>query len=93
MDAPHVSVLLGEVMEALEPGPGKLIVDGTFGAGGYSRAFLDAGAQVVAFDRDPTAARFAAPHRSVQSRCVTANIRRSAGRTWELRRSKLSCGP
>jgi 16S rRNA (cytosine1402-N4)-methyltransferase len=59
MDAPHVSVLLAEVMEALEPAPGKTIVDGTFGAGGYSRAFLSAGATVIAFDRDPSAARFA----------------------------------
>ena len=59
MSAPHTSVLLAEVLEALEPGPGKLIVDGTFGAGGYSRAFLAAGARVVAFDRDPSARRFA----------------------------------
>jgi len=58
-DAPHASVLLDEVLEALEPGPGRTVVDGTFGAGGYSRAFLEAGAQVVAFDRDPTARRFA----------------------------------
>ena len=36
------------------------MVDGTFGAGGYSRAFLAAGARVVAFDRDPSARRFAA---------------------------------
>jgi 16S rRNA (cytosine1402-N4)-methyltransferase len=57
----HVSVLLREVVEALEPAPGKRIVDATFGAGGYSRAFLDAGAEVIAFDRDPTAAEFAAP--------------------------------
>ena len=34
MEGPHVSVLLAEVMEALEPAPGKTIVDGTFGAGG-----------------------------------------------------------
>lgn len=60
-EAPHVSVLLGEVVEALKPAPGTLIVDGTFGAGGYSRAFLDAGATVVAFDRDPSARRFAEP--------------------------------
>ena len=60
-DAPHVSVLLGEVVEVLKPAPGALIVDGTFGAGGYSRAFLDAGANVVAFDRDPSARKFAAP--------------------------------
>ena len=59
MSAPHTSVLLAEVVAALEPGPGKLIVDGTFGAGGYSRAFLAAGARVVAFDRDPSARRFA----------------------------------
>lgn len=58
-DAPHVSVLLDEVVAALEPGPGKLIVDGTFGAGGYSRALLATGARVTAFDRDPSAARFA----------------------------------
>jgi 16S rRNA (cytosine1402-N4)-methyltransferase len=59
-DAPHISVLLGEVADALQPAPGKLIVDGTFGAGGYSRAFLAAGADVVAFDRDPAARPFAA---------------------------------
>ncbi|WP_374344885.1 16S rRNA (cytosine(1402)-N(4))-methyltransferase RsmH [Phenylobacterium sp.] len=57
--APHVSVLLGEVIQALEPGPGKHIIDGTFGAGGYTRAILATGAQVTAFDRDPTARRFA----------------------------------
>ena len=57
----HVSVLLREVVEALAPAPGKRIVDATFGAGGYARAFLEAGAEVIAFDRDPTAAAFAAP--------------------------------
>jgi 16S rRNA (cytosine1402-N4)-methyltransferase len=61
MTAPHRPVLLDEVLEALEPGSGRTLVDGTFGAGGYSRAFLDAGSSVVAFDRDPTAARFAEP--------------------------------
>ncbi len=34
IEAPHVSVLRDEVVAALAPGPGKLIVDGTFGAGG-----------------------------------------------------------
>ena len=58
--APHIPVLMAEVLEALAPGPGQTIVDGTFGAGGYSRAILATGASVVAFDRDPTAARFAA---------------------------------
>jgi 16S rRNA (cytosine1402-N4)-methyltransferase len=59
-EAPHVPVLMGEVLEALAPTPAQTIVDGTFGAGGYSRAILATGARVVAFDRDPTAARFAA---------------------------------
>jgi len=53
---PHVPVLLAEVLDALRPLEGALIVDGTFGAGGYSRALLDAGAHVVAIDRDPNVA-------------------------------------
>ena len=58
--APHVSVLLDEVLATLELSAGDHVVDGTFGAGGYTRAFLAAGARVTAFDRDPSAARFAA---------------------------------
>ena len=61
MSEAHVPVLLGEVLEAVAPAAGALVVDGTFGAGGYSRAFLEAGAEVIAFDRDPSAVRFAAP--------------------------------
>ena len=51
----HIPVLLDEVIAALAPRPGEIIVDATFGAGGYSRALLDAGATVHAFDRDPDA--------------------------------------
>ncbi|KQY34356.1 ribosomal RNA small subunit methyltransferase H [Caulobacter sp. Root487D2Y] len=58
--APHVSVLLDEVVGALASGPGDVVVDGTFGAGGYTRAILATGASVIAFDRDPSVARFAA---------------------------------
>src|SRR5690606_24067099 len=47
-------VLLAEVIEALDPRPGEVMIDGTFGAGGYSRAILERGAAVVAFDRDPS---------------------------------------
>ncbi len=53
--APHVPVLLDEVIAALDPQPGDVIVDATFGAGGYTRALLDRGATVHAFDRDPDA--------------------------------------
>lgn len=59
MSAPHVPVLLNEVVAALAPGPGKTVADGTFGAGGYTRAILATGASVIAFDRDPTVRRFA----------------------------------
>jgi 16S rRNA (cytosine1402-N4)-methyltransferase len=51
----HIPVLLTEVLTALEPAAGKVILDGTFGAGGYTSAILAAGADVIALDRDPTA--------------------------------------
>ncbi|QIG54888.1 16S rRNA (cytosine(1402)-N(4))-methyltransferase RsmH [Altererythrobacter sp. BO-6] len=54
-DAPHIPVLLDEVIAALDPQPGDVIVDATFGAGGYTRVLLDRGATVHAFDRDPDA--------------------------------------
>lgn len=53
--APHVPVLMHECVAALAPAPGDVMVDATFGAGGYSRMLLDAGATVHAFDRDPDA--------------------------------------
>jgi 16S rRNA (cytosine1402-N4)-methyltransferase len=51
----HIPVLLAEVLEALAPKEGDVIVDGTFGAGGYTTAILAGGASVVAIDRDPDA--------------------------------------
>jgi len=57
---PHVPVLLAEVLAALGPLAGARILDGTFGAGGYSRALLAAGASVIAVDRDPDVAPLAA---------------------------------
>jgi len=53
--ARHIPVLLAEVLEALQTKAGETIIDGTFGAGGYTRAILEAGASVVAIDRDPDA--------------------------------------
>jgi 16S rRNA (cytosine1402-N4)-methyltransferase len=53
--APHIPVLLDEVIDALAIAADETHVDGTFGAGGYSRAMLAAGARVIAFDRDPDA--------------------------------------
>ena len=60
-DAPHIPVLLDEVVAALDPQPGDVIIDATFGAGGYSRALLERGAQVHGFDRDPDAVAEGAP--------------------------------
>ncbi len=52
----HTPVLLEEVMAALKPRDGEVYVDGTFGAGGYSRAMLEAAdCRVFALDRDPAA--------------------------------------
>jgi 16S rRNA (cytosine1402-N4)-methyltransferase len=53
--AQHIPVLLDEVIHSLAITPGAEIVDGTFGAGGYSQAILAGGARVYAFDRDPDA--------------------------------------
>lgn len=52
----HIPVLLAEVIEQLQPKDGDVFIDGTFGAGGYTRALLEkADCRVIALDRDPTA--------------------------------------
>ncbi|MEQ1716421.1 MAG: 16S rRNA (cytosine(1402)-N(4))-methyltransferase RsmH [Hyphomicrobium sp.] len=57
----HIPVLLSEVVECLAPKAGEIYIDGTFGAGGYTRAILEAAnCRVIAFDRDITAVRAAA---------------------------------
>lgn len=56
--APHLPVLLDEVVELLAPQPGAVIVDGTLGAGGHAEALLEAlgpGGRLVGIDRDPAA--------------------------------------
>jgi 16S rRNA (cytosine1402-N4)-methyltransferase len=53
--ARHIPVLLAEALEALNVRADGVYLDGTFGAGGYSRALIERGARVVAVDRDPAA--------------------------------------
>lgn len=64
--AEHVPVLCEEVIAALAIAPGERHVDGTFGAGGYSKAILARGAEVFAFDRDPDAIAAAEPNRHLR---------------------------
>jgi 16S rRNA (cytosine1402-N4)-methyltransferase len=68
---PHAPVLLEEVVELLRPAPGKLLLDGTAGAGGHAFALAEAGATVIALDRDPLALELAGQRlSSFGGRCV-----------------------
>ena len=59
-DAPHIPVLIDAIITACAPIHGTWL-DGTFGAGGYTRRLLEAGAErVIAVDRDPLAFEMAA---------------------------------
>ncbi|NTY01786.1 16S rRNA (cytosine(1402)-N(4))-methyltransferase RsmH [Deinococcus sp. JMULE3] len=61
----HVPVLAAEVLEMLQPAPGKVFVDGTLGGAGHTGLLLAAGARVYGIDQDPYAlnrARTANPH-------------------------------
>lgn len=64
MPSAHVPVLAGEAIDLLDPRPGEVAVDCTFGGGGHARLLADRvgpKGTVVAVDRDPAAAqRFAA---------------------------------
>jgi 16S rRNA (cytosine1402-N4)-methyltransferase len=75
--ARHHPVLLSEVIRALEPKDGAIIIDGTFGAGGYTKAILEAAdCKVIAVDRDPEA--FRASHALVDAypgRLITIHAR------------------
>ncbi len=51
----HRPIMGDEVVQWLNPSPGKLLLDGTFGGGGHTRRLLERGAEVVALDRDADA--------------------------------------
>jgi 16S rRNA (cytosine1402-N4)-methyltransferase len=69
--ARHVPVLIEEVMRFLAPGAGGTFIDGTFGAGGYTRAILATGASVIAIDRDGEAIDAGAPLKKEAGRHLT----------------------
>lgn len=68
----HLPVMLREVLASLAPRDGDVIVDGTFGAGGYTAAITaSARCHVYAFDRDPDAkARYNALPDDVKTNCT-----------------------
>jgi 16S rRNA (cytosine1402-N4)-methyltransferase len=55
----HLPVLMQEVLDFLQPAPGKLIFDGTLGGGGHTEALLQHGARIVAMDQDDEALAYA----------------------------------
>jgi 16S rRNA (cytosine1402-N4)-methyltransferase len=58
MTKTHVPVLAGELIELLDPQPGEVAVDCTFGAGGHARLIADRlgpTGTLIAIDRDPAA--------------------------------------
>ncbi len=71
----HTSVMLGEIVDALAPRDGAVYVDATFGAGGYSKAILEAAdCTVWGIDRDPaTQARSVDLRRRFEGRLTVLN--------------------
>lgn len=78
MTEAHQPVMLTSCLDYLAPRPGRWYVDGTFGAGGHSRAILASGASVIAVDQDPASAQFAADLAGPQFRLVGGNFRNLA---------------
>lgn len=78
--APHIPVLIDEVISALAITPGERHVDGTYGAGGYSRAMLAAGAKVIAFDQDPHAIAAGSIDKDAQLSLIEARFSEMASR-------------
>lgn len=53
----HKPVLLKEVSKILNPSPGKILIDATFGGGGHSFNLANSGATIISMDKDPVAVR------------------------------------
>ena len=78
MTRTHVPVLAGELIDALDPAPGAVAVDCTFGAGGHARLVADrigAGGELICIDRDPHAEEHFADF-AAEAPCATRFIQR-----------------
>ncbi len=77
MTTPHIPVLAGELIDLLDPQPGEIAVDCTFGGGGHARLIADRigpAGTLIGIDRDPLAEeRFA--ELSAEVHCSTRFIR------------------
>lgn len=71
----HHSVMPLEILEWLQPAPGKLFVDGTLGGAGHTKLLLEAGAEVIGVDQDPFALERAAAMNLSGLRIVQGNFR------------------
>ncbi|MDO4263311.1 MAG: 16S rRNA (cytosine(1402)-N(4))-methyltransferase RsmH [Deinococcus sp.] len=71
----HLPVLPQEVLDALAPAPGRLIVDGTLGGAGHTRMLLARGAEVIGIDQDPYALKRVEAEQLPGLRTVRGNFR------------------
>src|SRR6188508_2825705 len=84
--APHIPVLLGEVLDGLQVRPGGSYIDGTVGAGGHSAAILERAGEdgkLLGLDVDPVALNLAEEKLGTciergQARLVQSNFERLA---------------
>src|ERR671916_443773 len=79
MTAAHVPVLAAELVDALDPQPGDLAIDCTFGAGGHARLIADRigpTGTLIAIDRDPLAEEHFATF-AAEAPCRTRFVRAS----------------
>jgi 16S rRNA (cytosine1402-N4)-methyltransferase len=86
----HIPVLAGELVEALDPAPGEVAVDCTFGGGGHARLIAERigpAGTLIGIDRDPEAqARF--EEMAAEVSCHTRFIRASFAEGLELLRDE-----
>ena len=86
----HIPVLAGELVEALDPAPGEVAVDCTFGGGGHARLIAERigpTGTLIGIDRDPEAqARF--EEMAAEVSCHTRFIRASFAEGLELLRDE-----
>jgi len=91
----HVSVLQEASIRLLAPAPGTLLLDGTFGGGGHTRALLDASApdgRVLALDADPDAIARMRKWANQSREPALEYLPREVGYTYRMRNVRAGIG-